>query len=295
MTQFLGVDQLARGSHYEFNSPLSGGTADGWADNPFTDGSVPSGVYSGADIELIVHLPNEEVQWGLIELEEEQVFLQQTVDELERGPNSQRAAELTQIIQETTEDINERLSELEQNQGTTKVLAEIQTLSVSIHREKFPYRTLGSVHPRSVCRGPRTIAGSMVFTTFNEHVFQDLIDRCRFRSTGVGDWDQYEWTTMITDQLPPLDISIRFANEYGNLSWMGIFGVDFMNEGMVLSIEDLFLEGTIQYIARDIDLIRNVANREMTRTHGVGTNLTGSMLLQRDLNQRTRNRRNPFL
>jgi len=179
--------------------------------------------------------------------------------------------------------------------NVTKVLAEVQTLSVSTHREKGQVRTLGSVYPRGIVRGPRTISGSMVFTVFHKHIFHDLFQTAGVRSTGVGDWDAYRWTTFMTDQLPPLDVSIVFANEYGNISWMGILGVDFVNEGMTMSIEDLFVEGTAQYIARDLDHIRNVANRPMTREHGVGESLTGSSILMEDLITRSRGRRDPFI
>lgn len=145
------------------------------------------------------------------------------------------------------------------------------------------------------CRGPRTISGSMITTVFHRHVFQELIEIMEYRSTGVGAWDRFRWTTGLGDQLPPLDISIKFANEYGNLSWMGLFGVEFVNEGMTMSSEDLFLEGTHTYVARDIDLIRNVANRPLGRNRGVGQVLTGEALLQADLNTRLAKRRNTFI
>ncbi len=177
----------------------------------------------------------------------------------------------------------------------TKVLGEIQTLSLSDHREKYPVRTLGSVYPRSITRGPRTISGSVVFTTFNQHLMHEFMETSQYRSTGVGDWDRFRWTTQLMDQLPPLDISISFANEYGNMSWMAILGVEFVNEGQVMSIEDLFIEGTAQYIARDYDPIRSVANRRLTRNQGVGQSLTGSNLMIQDLRRRVARRNNPWI
>ena len=177
----------------------------------------------------------------------------------------------------------------------TKVLAEVQTLSISNFREKFPVRTLGSVYPKSFCRGPRTIGGSMVFTTFHSHIFNEFFGSRGVRSTGVGDWDRFHWSTNLADQLPPLDISISFANEYGNVSWMAIYGVEFTNEGLVMSIEDIFLEGTVQYVARDWDPIRSVANRPYSHQHGVGRELSGSNLLKEDLRKRVAGRRNPFI
>jgi hypothetical protein len=178
-----------------------------------------------------------------------------------------------------------------------KTLAELQTLSISTHREKYPVRTLGSVFPRSYTRGPRTLSGSMVFAVFNQHVLKEFLEVARYRSTGVGDFDRHGWPAFLPDQLPPLDISIALANEYGNISYATILGVEFINEGMVLSIEDLYVESTMQWVARDYDPLRQVAARTLSRA-GVSeaqTCLTGTSLVMEELRERSRGRRNPFL
>jgi len=250
--------------------------------------------YSGADIKLVVHLPAEESPSQRIEaqrIESEMIEIEDQLSGMEDGP------ERTQLLRELA-DLSDSFSEAggtDASASVTKALAEIQTLSLSIHREKFPVRTLGSVYPRSITRGPRTLSGSVVFTHFHRHVFDEFFGAASYRSSGVGDFDRYRWTTQVMDQLPPLDISIVFANEYGNLSWMSILGVEFMNEGMVMSIEDLFVEGTAQYIARDWDPIRSVANRPISPTRGVGEQTTGGDLLASHLTQRVSRRRNPFI
>lgn len=177
----------------------------------------------------------------------------------------------------------------------TKVLGEIQTLSISDHREKYPVRTLGSVYPRSITRGPRTISGSVVFATFNQHVMAEFLEVTEYRSTGVGDYDRFRYSSYLMDQLPPLDISISFANEYGNLSWMAILGVEFVNEGQVMSVEDLYLEGTAQYVARDFDPIRSVGNRGFRRNRGVGQTLHGTDIMVADLRRRVAHRNIPWV
>jgi len=262
-----------------------------------TDGSVVSGVFSGADIELVVHMPNEDAMPALREVEEltgAMLSLEREFERIGAGSIVLRD-DIEENIQMTSERIGELMNEVADSGAVTKTLAEVQTLSVSIHREKFPVRTLGSVYPRSYTRGPRTISGTMIFTVFHEHIFSEFLSNSRYRSTGVGDWDRHRWSTMITDQLPPLDVSIRFTNEYGNISWMAILGIEFVNEGTTMSIEDLFMEGVLQYVARDIDLIRNVANRQAFRNRGVQERLDGTQLLQSDLSRRTRGRRNPFV
>ena len=52
------------------------------------------------------------------------------------------------------------------------------------------------------------------------------------------------------DQLPPLDFMLVFNNEYGAMSRMVIYGVEFMNEGQVMSVQDLMTENSVNYMAR---------------------------------------------
>lgn len=130
----------------------------------------------------------------------------------------------------------------------TKTLAELQTLSISTFRDKNPVRTLGRSNVKGYVRGSRTIAGSMIFTVFDRNVLFSLLDY------DPSDFDaDNKFRAAILDQLPPLDITIQFANEYGSLSRMTIYGVEFVSEGQTMSIEDLLLENVVQWVARDID------------------------------------------
>lgn len=130
----------------------------------------------------------------------------------------------------------------------TKVLAELQTISVSTFREKNAVRAFGKSNPSGWVRGQRTIAGSMIFTVFDRNILFELLD------FDPSDFDgDNRFTAAILDQIPPIDITITFANEYGSLSRMTIYGVEFVSEGKTMSIENLFLESEVQYIARDLD------------------------------------------
>src|SRR5690606_39902774 len=53
------------------------------------------------------------------------------------------------------------------------VFGELATISYSIHRELNPVRALGTINPKGYCRGPRTTAGSLIFTVFNRHVLYE--------------------------------------------------------------------------------------------------------------------------
>jgi hypothetical protein len=52
------------------------------------------------------------------------------------------------------------------------------------------------------------------------------------------------------DQIPPFDVTLAAANEYGVMSVMRIFGVEIMNEGCGVSIDDIVTEQQHTYVAR---------------------------------------------
>ena len=52
------------------------------------------------------------------------------------------------------------------------------------------------------------------------------------------------------DQIPPFDVTLAAANEYGSLSVMRVFGVELLNEGYGVSIDDIVSEQQHTYVAR---------------------------------------------
>jgi hypothetical protein len=53
------------------------------------------------------------------------------------------------------------------------------------------------------------------------------------------------------DQIPPFTITISMANEYGAAASMGLYGVQIINEGSGLSIDDLTSEKACTFVATD--------------------------------------------
>lgn len=66
------------------------------------------------------------------------------------------------------------------------------------------------------------------------------------------DSDQEHAHPWYSDQIPPFDITLAAANEYGALAVMRIFGVEILNEGYGISIDDLVSEQQMTYIARTL-------------------------------------------
>jgi hypothetical protein len=199
---------------------------------PLTGSVIIDGTsYSGADIKVVVHIYD---QYNATDAR---------IAEVESNLATPGLTENARLI------LSEELVRLRAaSYQKTKVLAELQTLSVSTYREKYPVRACSTVYPKGFTRGPRTIAGSMVFSVFDKNVLYELL------KADASEFDSYRtFTSALIDQLPPFDITIAFANELGQTSRMSIYGVEFVSEGQTMSVHDLFIENQCQYLARDID------------------------------------------
>ena len=67
-------------------------------------------------------------------------------------------------------------------------------------------------------------------------------------------------THFIADEIPPFNITITFANEYGFDSRMAIYGVRLINEGQTMSVNDLYIENTYQFVANDINYMDSLSS-----------------------------------
>lgn len=126
------------------------------------------------------------------------------------------------------------------------VFGDIQTLTYSIHREKRPVRVLGNPDPVAFTYGPRTIAGTIIFATLDEHMIRKAMAAAAKK-----------YGRLVADQMPPFHISIAMADEYGNTSRIALYNCTIVDEGQVFSIEDLVTETTMSYLASSIDVLSN--------------------------------------
>lgn len=270
--------------------------------------------YSGVDIKVIVHI----YDGGRLANQKANDLLNETkkLNDLSQTLKAQRDVLETKIINgsgtstdlRTLNNLNIQLAKTNNGvqdmvgeygsltktkpQFSTKVMAEIQTLSISTHREKFPVRGLSSAYPKSFVRGTRTIAGSMIFTVFDTNVLEEFLE------SHPSDYDAHNpSTTCLLDQIPPFDITVAFANELGQVSRMSIYGVEFVNEGQTMSIEDLLLENVVQYVARDYDPMRAVSTRkidENNRLTAAALPLKASALIAENDYQDFKDQLDPF-
>lgn len=140
------------------------------------------------------------------------------------------------------------------NRSSLVFLDSIHTISVSSFREKVPVRACGHVNAKNFTRGPRTIAGSIICTIVGRHPFFDLmLDTVNYDFSYD---DRYRRTQkdprFYPDYLPPINLTLRFSNELGNNATLFIIGVDLINDGMTVAVDDIITETTYQYVARDV-------------------------------------------
>ena len=155
------------------------------------------------------------------------------------------------------------------------VIGELQGVSYSVTREKAPIYTMGSADPRSFSRGKRGIAGTLVFTVFDRNAvlqaFQNMSDKSGWFFAHDTDVQKHTsdqskasqvWQDVNTDntwqpawysdQIPPFDVVLTAANEYGQIAQMSIRGVEILNEGSGMSIDDIVTEQSMTFVAREI-------------------------------------------
>lgn len=132
--------------------------------------------------------------------------------------------------------------------GGQFVIGDLQTLSYSLHMERGSVRALGNINVKDYTNGPRTVAGSLVFAVFDKHIiykFKEVLNK-------NGEY--------LADELPPFDVTISFASEYGHRSVLRIFGIRLINEGEVMSVNDIYTENTYQYVARNLEYMKSVSD-----------------------------------
>lgn len=161
------------------------------------------------------------------------------------------------------------------NEREPLALGELQTISYSIHRENKPVRILGRVNPKGFVKGPRTIAGSMIFTVFNSYAFYRLE---QYKNLVYGTSGKYVLATSpmfpLADMLPPFDMILTFSNEYGKFARMKILGMTIVDEGGTMSIDDLVTESTFTFMARGIQPITGYTPSDVTVDNSGTTPLT---------------------
>lgn len=116
----------------------------------------------------------------------------------------------------------------------------------------------------------RGIAGSLIFTNFDREALYDVKNSQTLglqyykkpfdiaaggrsydltKTAGIDGSRSLEGVKAVanySDQIPPFTIVLSGANEHGQSMWMSILGVEILNEGSGLSIDDIVNESQIK-------------------------------------------------
>lgn len=159
----------------------------------------------------------------------------------------------------------------------------LMAVSYAIQREKAPIYVLGEANPRAFSRGKRGIAGSLIFIQFDTHAILEQFNVDGTDDLGKFAKKKYEISpqqlsgtgalnipvlnadaadqpgsmaevvkAFYADQIPAFDITVAAANEYGAVARCVIHGVELMNEGWGMGIEDRQADMQTTYLARAV-------------------------------------------
>lgn len=67
-----------------------------------------------------------------------------------------------------------------------------------------------------------------------------------------------KYSAIYADEILPFDITITFANEYGQRAVQVIYGVELLNEGSGYSIDSVTTEKAYTFVARKIDYMKSL-------------------------------------
>lgn len=151
-------------------------------------------------------------------------------------------------------------------------LTQMATISVSIHEAKSPVRRIGERGVSGYTRGIRTIAGTIVFLIIEDHplrmlaakdpanIYNNLIGWSRdLQTKGIGSgYGEIRFDNKISTLISPMNIMLRYQTEVARNGTadagasMMLEGVEFVNEGIVTSVNDMVTEVVCQFVAQDI-------------------------------------------
>ena len=226
--------------------------------------------YSGADCDAFAFFPGSEAIREAIERGLEEDFQKRKeFFKAEPLPKVPLDGQPTQFPYDYNKPEPKRKESPNQGFFEPIKLSQMATISVSIHEAKSPVRRIGERGVSGYTRGIRTIAGTMVFLVIEDHplrvlaakdpanIYSNLIGWSRDLETkGVGSgYGEIRFDNKISTLISPMNIMLRYQTEVAKESAgasMMLEGVEFVNEGIVTSVNDMVTEVVCQFVAQDI-------------------------------------------
>jgi hypothetical protein len=227
-----------------------------------------NGGFSGCDIDLVVRLPATYDRRGRL-LSQSVAYQLGSIQTLSyQSYNSKEAVRSLGFknVRGYARGSRTIAGTLMLNQLYTHVLDDVGTSTILNDTKGILTYSSGSiVYVRNVPLDPKI--REVVGETYDSIESPSVINR---RHNFDFSWDQNTIGRQLkSSDLPPFDIIAIFVNEYGHVGKMVIYGVDLVTEGGVLSIEDIYTEVSMQYVARDIEYFHSETQAGTSQWRGV--------------------------
>lgn len=168
-------------------------------------------------------------------------------------------------------------------------LGSIISISYSVYRNKKAVHNIGHKTISGFAKGPRYVAGTIVKAMFLE---DDMMEGLLYLKNVLRKQGQFadelailnmtatpsEMSNLMLDDILSCDINILYMSEYGSkgseplMIKETIIGATFINNGQVMSVNDLITETTMSYIAKDI-LQYDKVNTPITPVESMNTGI----------------------
>jgi hypothetical protein len=145
-------------------------------------------------------------------------------------------------------------------------MGSIVSLSYNVYRDKAPVFNCGNTTISGFAIGKKYVAGSIVNIIFTEDEIANFVKEygvhysirnadtlSDFSRKQAADQSLKEIHTFMKDDLTSFNIHCIFTSEYhAEAKRVIIYGATFINNGQVMSIDDIITEGTVSFVAKDI-------------------------------------------
>lgn len=204
-----------------------------------------SDTYTGSDIQALIIIPEDEKRIQMA---------REYLDAINELLNGQDPVTLADAQEKVLRDFNTS-TQFESNLFLP--LVNLQSFTVSTFRQKAQVRTLGRVNPAGIARGSRTIAGTMILAEFTKDAFWKILQE-RLDDSNIGDSG-----AVLADQMAPFNLLLLFSNELGRISYRMIYNIEIVTNGVVYSIQDMYTENTVSWMATDITPLVELADNAL--------------------------------
>lgn len=140
-------------------------------------------------------------------------------------------------------------------------MGSIISLSYSVYRNKKPVFNIGSHTVDGFSVGEKYVAGSIIKTMFVDDDFAGAINKIKQNISNESRYNlnlnnvisPRQFATIMADDILECNIIVLYCSEYENKVVKEVIkGATFINNGQVMSINDIITETTISYIAKDV-------------------------------------------